>query len=172
MQASHGGKAKNDKIDAHKSALWLRGGMMPHAYVYPAELRATRELLYRRCHLVQKRGELFAHIQNTNSQENLTAIGKKLTYKATRAGVAEHVPAPSIRKTIEMDVSLMDHYDQLLGEVDLLLFRAPPNCTRCRPSRRYNPYPGLGRCWLGFCAMRVRTARAFRACKTSFPLAA
>ncbi len=144
MQASHGGKAKNDKIDAHKSALWLRGGMMPHAYVYPAELRATRELLYRRCHLVQKRGELFAHIQNTNSQENLTAIGKKLTYKATRAGVAEHVPAPSIRKTIEMDVSLMDHYDQLLGEVDLLYI---PRTAKLHEVQTFTPLqsvPGIG----------------------------
>ena len=45
MKAIHGGKAKNDKIDAHKIALLLRGGMMPQAYVYPAEMRATRDLL-------------------------------------------------------------------------------------------------------------------------------
>ena len=36
MKAIHGGKAKNDKIDAHKIAALLRGGMMPQAYVYPA----------------------------------------------------------------------------------------------------------------------------------------
>lgn len=41
MRAIHGGKAKNDKIDAHKIALLLRGGMMPMAYVYPAEMRST-----------------------------------------------------------------------------------------------------------------------------------
>jgi hypothetical protein len=28
-QAIHGGKAKNDKMDAHKIAVLLRGGMMP-----------------------------------------------------------------------------------------------------------------------------------------------
>ena len=52
MKAIHGGKAKNDKIDAHKIAVLLRGGMLPQAYVYPAEMRATRDLLRRRCHLV------------------------------------------------------------------------------------------------------------------------
>src|SRR5919108_4279963 len=52
MKAIHGGKAKNDKIDARKIAVVLRGGMMPQAYVYPAEMRATRDLLRRRCHLV------------------------------------------------------------------------------------------------------------------------
>jgi transposase len=42
MKAIHGGKAKNDKIDAHKIAVLLRGGMMPQAYVYPSEMRHAR----------------------------------------------------------------------------------------------------------------------------------
>jgi len=67
MKAIHGGKAKNDKIAAHKIAVLLRGGMIPMAYVYPPEMRATRDLLRRRCHLMRKRAELLAHIQNTNS---------------------------------------------------------------------------------------------------------
>ena len=63
MKAIHGGKAKNDKIDALKIATLLRGGMLPQAYVYPAGMRATRDLLRRRLHLVRKRGQLLAHIQ-------------------------------------------------------------------------------------------------------------
>ena len=68
MKAMHGGQAKNDKIDAQKIAVLRRGGMLPQAYVYPAEMRATRGLLRRRMHLARKRGELLAHVQNTNSQ--------------------------------------------------------------------------------------------------------
>jgi len=68
MKAIHGGKAKNDKIDSAKIAALLRGGMIPQAYVYPREMRATRDLLRRRMHLMHKRAELLAHIQNTNSQ--------------------------------------------------------------------------------------------------------
>src|SRR5215216_2079777 len=67
MKAIHGGKAKNDKLDAHKIAVLLRGGMLPQAYVYPAAMRATRDLLRRRMYLTRKRAELLAHIQNTNS---------------------------------------------------------------------------------------------------------
>jgi hypothetical protein len=37
MKAIHGGKAKNDKIDSQKIAVLLRGGMLPQAYVYPAD---------------------------------------------------------------------------------------------------------------------------------------
>jgi transposase len=121
MRAIHGGKAKNDKIDAYKIAVLLRGGMFPQAYVYPAEMRATRDLLRRRCPLARKRAELLAHIHNTNSQYNLPEIGKRLAYKANREDVADHFPDPSVRKAIEVDVCLIDHYDQLLGEVELYL---------------------------------------------------
>jgi len=52
MKAIHGGKAKNDRIDALKIATLLRGGMLPQAYAYPAGMRATRDLLRRRLHLL------------------------------------------------------------------------------------------------------------------------
>jgi len=43
MQAIHGGKATNDQSDAQKIAVLLRGGRLPQASVYPAEMRATRD---------------------------------------------------------------------------------------------------------------------------------
>jgi transposase len=67
MKAIHGGKAKNDKIDAPKIAVLLRGGRLSQASVYSAEMRATRDLLRRRGPLVRQRAELLAHIPNTNS---------------------------------------------------------------------------------------------------------
>jgi len=143
MKAIHGGKAKNDKIDAHKIAVLLRGGMVPQAYVYPAEMRATRDLLRRRCHLVRKRAELLAHIQNTNSQYNLPEIGKKLAYRANREGVEDHFPEPSVRKTIEVDVSLIDHYDQLLGEVELYITRSA-KAHDVQTFSRLQSVPGIG----------------------------
>ena len=89
MKAIHGGKAKNDRIDALKIATLLRGGMVPQAYVYPAKMRATRDLLRRRLHFRRKRSELLAHIQNTNSQYNLPAFEKQLTYRSNREGLTD-----------------------------------------------------------------------------------
>lgn len=97
---------------------------MPQAYVYPSAMRATRDFLRRRCHLARKRAELLAHIHNTNSQYNLPEIGKRLAHKANREAVADHVPDPSVHKALEVAVSLIDHYDQLLGEVELYLARS------------------------------------------------
>lgn len=123
MKAIHGGKAKNDKIDSQKIAGLLRGGMLPQAYVYPAEMRATRDLLRRRMHLMRKRAELLAHIQNTNSQYNLPEIGKKLAYKGNRDGVAERFPDPAVQKSIEVDLTLIGYYDQLLRDMELSILR-------------------------------------------------
>ena len=78
MKAIHGGKAKNDKIDSHKIATLLRGGMLPQAYVYPPAMRSTRDLMRRRLHFVRLRGALTAHIQNTNYQCNLQPISSRL----------------------------------------------------------------------------------------------
>jgi transposase len=121
MKAIHGGKAKNDKIDAQKIAALLRGGMLPQAYVYPAAMRATRDLLRRRMHLAHKRAELLAHVQNTNSQYNLPAIGKKIAYKANRDGVAERFADPAVQKSIEVDLALITYDDELLRDVELTL---------------------------------------------------
>jgi transposase len=123
IKAIHGGKAKNDKIDSQKIAGLLRGGMLPQAYVYPAAMRATRDLLRRRMHLMRKRAELLAHIQNTNSQYNLPEIGKKIAYKANRDGVAERFPDPAVQKSIEVDLALINHYDDLLRDVELSVLK-------------------------------------------------
>src|SRR5262249_47951683 len=119
MKAIHGGKAKNDKIDAQKIAVLLRGGMLPQAFVYPAEMRATRDLLRRRMHLMRKRAELLAHVQTTNSQYNLPEIGKKIAYKANRDGIAERFPDPAVQKSIEVDLALIGYYDPLLTDLEL-----------------------------------------------------
>ena len=113
MQALPGGKAKHDTIDSQKIAALLRGGMLPQASVYPAEMRATRDLLRRRMHLARKRGELLAHVHNTNSQYNLPAIGKKIASKANRDGVAERCADPAVHKSIAVDLALITSYDEL-----------------------------------------------------------
>jgi transposase len=123
MKAIHGGKAKNDRIDALKIASLLRGGMIPQAYVYPAGMRATRDLLRRRLHLVRKRGQLLAHVQNTNYQYNLPDFGKRIAYPANREGVAQHFEEPVVRKSIEVDLALLERYDALIQELELYLVR-------------------------------------------------
>jgi transposase len=102
MKAIHGGKAKNDRIDAHKIAVLLRGGMIPQAYVYPPEMRATRD------------------------------------------GVTERFVDPSIHVSIQVDLDLLAHYDQLLRDLEAFILRTamghdPQTLYRLRS------VPGIGK---------------------------
>jgi len=121
MRAIHGGKAKNDRIDAHKIAALLRGGMMPQAYVYPQAMRATRDLMRRRNYLMRQRAELLGHITNTNHQYNLSALGVRPARPAERAGLAEHFTDASVRKSVEVDLSVIEHLDRELPRLERYL---------------------------------------------------
>lgn len=114
MKAIHGGKSKNDKIDSHKIAVLLRGGTLAQAYVYPAKMRATRDLLRRRNHPVRKRAELFSHIQNTRSQYNLPDPLGCIAKPKNREGVVERFDQASVQKNIEVDLEMIEAYDRIL----------------------------------------------------------
>jgi transposase len=124
MKAIHGGKTKNDRIDSRKIAGLLRSGMIPQAYVYPAEMRATRDLLRRRNYIMRKRADLLAHIQNTNSQYNLPEFGRKISHKINRQGVVERFEAKDVQRSIEIDLELIDHYTRLLTNLESYITRA------------------------------------------------
>jgi transposase len=146
MKAIHGAKAKNDRLDAEKIANLLRGGNLPQAYVYPAGLRETRDLLRRRMFLVHKRAELITHIQTTNAQYNLPAFGQKLIYAKNRTAlkVAERFEDASVRKSIEVDLALVQRYEELIADLELYLERTvkvDDANTYCR----LKSIPGVGK---------------------------
>jgi transposase len=144
MKAIHGGKAKNDTIDSQKIAVLLRGGMLPQASVYPAELRATRDLLRRRVHLTRQRAELLGHIHNTNRPYNLPEIGKKIASKANRDGVAERFPDPAVQKSIAVDLALIGYYDQLRSDVELTIVQTAKQHD-AHTVYRLQSVPGIGK---------------------------
>lgn len=123
MKAIHGAKAKNDRVDARRIAGLLRGGLMPQAYVYPAEMRATRDLMRRRLHFVRHRGQLLAHIQMTHHQYNLASPGKRISYRTNRDGIGEGFEDLSVRDSIAADLALVDHYEVVIGKLELSVLR-------------------------------------------------
>jgi transposase len=118
MKAIHGGKTKNDKIDSFKIAALIKGGNFPLAYAYPAEMRATRDLLRRRMYLSHRCSELVAHIQNTNTQYNLPAFDKKISRKYNREGVAERFEDPVVQKNVEVDLAAIDALNEILKKLE------------------------------------------------------
>jgi transposase len=139
MKAIHGGKAKTDKIDAHKIAALLRGGMLPQAYVYPKGMRETRDLL-------RRRAEALVHLTNTNSQYNQPPFANKLAYAANRAApdVAQRFTDPSVRKNVEVDLDLIDAYDRHIDALELYLVRTA-KVDDPQAFHRLRSVPGIGK---------------------------
>ena len=144
LKAIHGGKTKNDRIDSEKLAMLLRGGNFSTSYVYPKQMRSTRDLLRRRAFLVRRRAEAIGHVQLVRMQYNLPAFEKKISYKGNRAGIAELFDDQSVRTNVDIDLELADHYDQLIARTELYLERH----AKVHDPRTFyllNTIPGIGR---------------------------
>jgi len=119
--AIHGGKAKNDKIDSYKIAKLIRGGNFPLAYVYPKEMRATRDLLRRRTKMVMQAGSLKAHTCNTTSQYNLPSLKVNLKNKEAREHVRSSFPDPVVQRNMDLNMALLECYAKELSKIEWFL---------------------------------------------------
>ena len=74
--------------------------------------------LRRRMYLVRRCSELVAHIVNTNTQYNLPAFNKKLSRKYNHEGVAERFEDPQVRKSVEVDLAVIQSLNQILKPLE------------------------------------------------------
>ena len=93
---------------------------------------------------MRKRGQLLAHIQNTRAQYNLPEFGQRLAYPANRAGVAEHFPDASVRKSVDVDLALLERYDTLITDLELTLVRTAKQHD-ADAFHRLRSVPGIGK---------------------------
>jgi transposase len=143
MKAIHGGKKKDDKLDSEKIARLIRGGTFPLSYVYPRQMRATRDLVRRRMFLVRRRSELLAHVQLINQQCNCEPFEKMLKYAGNR-DILDRFTEDSVRLSVEADLQMVGHYDELLKQLEDNLLRQaklhdPYACSLLRT------IPGIGK---------------------------
>jgi len=121
MKAIHGGKAKNDRIDSFKIANLMRGGNFPLAYVYPKEMRATRDLLRRRMKLVRHGANMKAHVANTTSQYNLPPNKVNLKNLCAREQLRSTFPDPVVQRNIDLDMAVLECYAEELSKLEWYL---------------------------------------------------
>jgi transposase len=118
LKAIHDAKTKNDRLDSEKLAVLLRGGVIPQSYVYPPDMRPTRDLLRRRLYFTRTRAELFSHVQNTFHQYNEPFPSGSLLTKKNREGLAARLADPVVRRTVETDLQLAGAYDGIIRELE------------------------------------------------------
>jgi transposase len=161
LKAIHGGKVKNDKLDSEKLAYLLRGGNFAVAYAYPQAWRSTRDLLRRRTHYVRRRGQTLTHITCTHHQYNLPPAAK-LQYASNRTGVAEAFHDPAVRYSIETDIRMLGHYDDVIRDLERQLEQSAkvhdPNAFF-----RLQTIPGVGRIIAMTMLYEIHNIRRFQA---------
>jgi len=123
MKAVHGRKSGNDKLDAERIARLLGSGMFPVAYVYPKEMRSTRDVMRRRSYLVNQRSSLITHIQVTNQQYNLPEMGK-ISRADQREGIEMRFEDPAVRASVEADMSVIDILDVVIARLERTIIKA------------------------------------------------
>ena len=118
MKAIHSGKTKNDRIDSFKIAMLMKGGNFPLAYVYPKEMRATRDLLRRRTRIVQHGAMLKAHVVNTTSQYNLPPNKVNLKNVGAREQVQAAFAGQDVQHNIDLDLAIIECYHRELSKLE------------------------------------------------------
>jgi transposase len=84
-----------------------------------------------------------AHVENTVSQYNLPAIGKKLRIPANREGVAATLADPSTRRSVESDFALAEHLDEQIRALELQLVHSA-RVDDPQAYQRLQTIPGVG----------------------------
>jgi transposase len=123
MKAIHGGKAKNDRIDSEKLARLLRGGNFPLAYVYPKEMRGTRDLLRRRTFFVRRRAELLAHVQNTFTQYNVSVSSGWGRDRLRESDPTAPFTDESVKFMLHSDIAVIERLDETIVKLESHLIR-------------------------------------------------
>lgn len=146
MKALSGGKVQNDRIDSERIALLLKSGMFPESYVYPKEMRATRDLMRRRSFFVRKRAELIAHIQMTYQQYNIKKDNSKnLTYSKNRVGLSDAFEEKSVQHIIDSECRLIQQYqDEILALESHIKKATAKNSNNALNLSLLQTIPGVG----------------------------
>ena len=74
--------------------------------------------------LARTRAERLPHVQHTNRQSTLPALGKQSAYKANRDGVAERFADPAVQQSIAVALTLMGDSAPLLRDGELAIVKA------------------------------------------------
>lgn len=165
MRAIHGAKSKNDRVDSEKIARLIRGGLLPMSYVYPFEMRATRDLLRRRSHFVRKRTELLAHLQGLSNQNNLPVFDGRITGAAKRNEFLERFSSsPSLDRSAQADRELIEHYEALIPTLERFIEKEVRE-DALHGYHLMRSIPGIGRILAMTILYEIHTIDRFPTCR-------
>jgi len=135
-------RLKNDRVDAERLALLLRGDLLPTVWIPPTALREARELVRHRIQLVWLRGVIRNRLQAMLARRNLQPTSGKswLTQRGQRE--LQQLPLPEAPSRIREDcAALLPTLDAQIRRLDVDLVTRWGQDPRVQ---RLMTIPGIG----------------------------
>lgn len=115
-------RLKNDRVDAKRLVLLLRGDLLPTVWIPPAALREARELIRHRVQLAWVRGEIRNRVVALLARRNLQPTSGKSWFTTRGERELERLPLAEIPSRIREDSrALLRVLDAQIRQLDLEL---------------------------------------------------
>jgi transposase len=134
-------KVKTDQVDAHTLAQLLRMHYIPEAFIYPRELRPTRDLLRRRHRLVNLRACMYRDLQVQFMKHNVV-IGRNTIKQIDGRHLRPVLPHTHDRRGALALFHLIDVLDIEIAELEK---QVRASVYHHRPVVLPKTIPGVGR---------------------------
>lgn len=145
LRLIHGGKNKNDRIDSEKLTHLLRSNLIPPSYVYPSDKRPLRALLRQRIYYVWRRAELLARIYSHQLAHNRAPVRQTRRVRAPwELKLLEAEPDPLRRMALKNDLTLIEHFDKQIFQLEEELQRQTKHLPLSRDYALLQSVPGIG----------------------------
>jgi transposase len=134
-------KVKTDRRDAFALAKLLLAGMIPTAYIYPAETRPVRDLLRRRARLVQTRAGEYGSLRRLLLRQGILSRQQQEIKQAQETDLEKWFTHPLVRMHARQELERIGLYSQQLKELETtILERAKDEWA----FKQLQQLPGIG----------------------------
>ena len=142
VRAIAAAKVKTDKVDATILAQLLRGGLIPRAYLAPAEVRELRDLLRLRASLVRVRTTVKNKVHAVLAKRGLEVPVTDLFGRKGRRWLGEQRLSQVHRQAVDAYLAVIDVLDAQIAQVTAAIDR---QAERREEVGWLSSIPGVGR---------------------------
>jgi len=144
MRSIYVDKFKDDHRDSKKIADLMRVGLFPKAYVYPKEMRGTRDILRRRQRYTFIQGEGYTHLQQLFAQQcQIDPMKKAVRHKTNRVNLPHELEGEDAAFSANSDLTHIEAIDKIVQQLE---------CQILKQARHHDPkalallqtIPGVG----------------------------
>jgi transposase len=141
LQMITGAKVKTDRRDAYTLAKLLRVGVIPKAYIYPAETRPVRDLLRRRLQLVRRRAQEYSGLRHLLLREGILEHSRNQIKEVEEEDLARWFEHPFVKLHASQELERIRLDGEQLDELEAQILRQ----AKAQPAfKRLQSLPGVG----------------------------